>query len=156
MLVPWRHVANAGYVVAGLPGEGLAASSAQHSLGGRPRRLGFRSMQFNLVLKYQHRGNPVAEAQIGFRHHRAPCPGAFRHRQLVYVDAYVNGAPPPPARASWRVQLHESWHEGLHESGVADNLAGPFVAAGLPLAGPDGRATATWSSPSVMANTIRG
>ena len=50
------HVANAGYVV------------AQHSLN-EARRLGFRSMQFNLV--------------VGI------LPGAFRHKQLGYVDALV-------------------------------------------------------------------
>jgi len=60
------------------------------------RRWGFRSMQFNLGVSTNHRGIPLLEAH-GFRNHRHPAWGFFAHRQLGYVDAYVNGP-----EASWR------------------------------------------------------
>jgi len=63
------HVANAGYVVAEhFRRHGIGSRLCQHSLN-KARRLGFRSMQFNLV--------------VGI------LPGAFRHKQLGYVDALV-------------------------------------------------------------------
>jgi L-amino acid N-acyltransferase YncA len=64
------HVANAGYVVA----EGA-------------RRLGFRAMQFNLVVSTNTAGIRCWQrngfAVVG------TLPGAFRHRQLGFVDALV-------------------------------------------------------------------
>jgi GNAT superfamily N-acetyltransferase len=81
------HVANAGYVVAEQARrQGIGSRLCQHSLQAA-RRLGFRAMQFNLVVStnsagircWQHNGFQV----IG------TLPGAFRHRQLGYVDALV-------------------------------------------------------------------
>jgi L-amino acid N-acyltransferase YncA len=81
------HVANAGYVVAEQARRrGIGSRLCQHSLQAA-RRLGFRAMQFNLVVStnsagircWQHNGFQV----IG------TLPGAFLHRQLGYVDALV-------------------------------------------------------------------
>ena len=63
------HVANAGYVVAEhWRRQGIGSRLCQHSLQAA-RRLGFRLMQFNLVV--------------------GTLPGAFHHRRLGYVDALV-------------------------------------------------------------------
>jgi len=81
------HVANAGYVVAEhYRRQGIGSRLCQHSLQ-TARRLGFRAMQFNLVVStniagircWQRNGGQVV----------GTLPGAFRHRQLFYVDALV-------------------------------------------------------------------
>jgi L-amino acid N-acyltransferase YncA len=81
------HVANAGYVVAEqCRRQGLGSRLCQHSLQ-EARRLGFRLMQFNLVVStntagircWQRNGFQVA----------GTLPGAFRHQRLGYVDALV-------------------------------------------------------------------
>ncbi len=81
------HVANAGYVVADhCRRQGIGSRLCQHSLQAA-RRLGFRLMQFNLVVStntagircWQRNGFQV----VGI------LPGAFRHKQLGYVDALV-------------------------------------------------------------------
>jgi L-amino acid N-acyltransferase YncA len=81
------HVANAGYVVAEhCRRQGIGSRLCQHSLQAA-RRLGFRLMQFNLVVStntagircWQRNGFQV----VGI------LPGAFRHRQLGYIDALV-------------------------------------------------------------------
>ena len=81
------HVANAGYVVAEhCRRQGIGSRLCRHSLQAA-RRLGFRAMQFNLVVStntaglrcWQRNGFQVA----------GTLPGAFRHRQLGYVDAVV-------------------------------------------------------------------
>ena len=81
------HVANAGYVVAeNCRRQGVGSRLCQHSLQAA-RRLGFRSMQFNLVVStnaaaihcWQSNGFQVV----------GTLPGAFRQRQLGYVDALV-------------------------------------------------------------------
>jgi L-amino acid N-acyltransferase YncA len=81
------HVANAGYVVAGLRRrQGIGSRLCRHSLQGA-RRLGYRAMQFNLVVS----SNTAAIRcwqRNGFRI-VGTLPGAFRHRQLGYVDAHV-------------------------------------------------------------------
>jgi len=78
------HVANAGYVVTDhCRRRGIGSRLCQHSLQAA-RRLGFRLMQFNLVVStntagircWQRNGFQV----VGI------LPGAFRHRQLGYVD----------------------------------------------------------------------
>ncbi len=81
------HVANAGYVVAEhARHRGLGSLLCQHSLE-TARRLGFRAMQFNLVVSSNSaaircwRNNGFAVV--------GTLPGAFRHRQLGYVDALV-------------------------------------------------------------------
>jgi len=81
------HVANAGYVVAEYcRRQGIGSRLCQHSLQAAPR-LGFRLMQFNLVVStntagircWQRNGFQV----VGI------LPGAFRHKRLGYVNALV-------------------------------------------------------------------
>jgi L-amino acid N-acyltransferase YncA len=81
------HVANAGYVVAEqCRGEGIGSRLCQHSLQAA-RRLGYRAMQFNLVVTTNTAGIRCWERN-GFQL-VGTLPGAFRHRQLGYVDAHV-------------------------------------------------------------------
>ncbi|MBD2421895.1 GNAT family N-acetyltransferase [Cyanobium sp. FACHB-13342] len=81
------HVANAGTVVAEhCRGQGIGSRLCQHSLQ-EARRLGFRAMQFNLVVSTNTAGIRCwlrnGFAVVG------TLPGAFRHSQLGYVDALV-------------------------------------------------------------------
>ena len=81
------HVANAGYVVAELcRRQGIGSRLCQHSLK-LARQLGFRLMQFNLVVSTNTAGIRCWQrngfAIVG------TLPGAFRHRRLGYVDALV-------------------------------------------------------------------
>ena len=81
------HVANAGYGVAeAARGRGLGSLLCRHSQL-EARRLGYRSMQFNLVVS----SNAVAlhcwKAQ-GFRI-VGTLPAAFQHRRFGAVDAHV-------------------------------------------------------------------
>jgi L-amino acid N-acyltransferase YncA len=81
------HVANAGYVVAEhCRRQGIGSRLCQHSLQAA-RRLGFRAMQFNLVVSTNTAGIRCWQRN-GFRV-VGTLPGAFRHRQLGYVDALV-------------------------------------------------------------------
>ncbi|MGL6133436.1 MAG: GNAT family N-acetyltransferase [Prochlorococcaceae cyanobacterium] len=81
------HVANAGYVVAGhCRRQGIGSHLCQHSLQ-MARRLGFRAMQFNLVVSTNAAGIRCWRKN-GFRI-VGTLPGAFRHKQLGYVDALV-------------------------------------------------------------------
>ena len=81
------HVANAGYVVAEhWRRQGIGSCLCQHSLQSA-RRLGFRSMQFNLVVSTNTAGIRCWQRN-GFQV-VGTLPGAFRHRQLGYVDALV-------------------------------------------------------------------
>ncbi|MCP9771735.1 GNAT family N-acetyltransferase [Synechococcus sp. Tobar12-5m-g] len=81
------HVANAGYVVAEhCRLQGVGSRLCRHSLQAA-RRLGFRAMQFNLVVSTNTAGIRCWQ-QNGFQI-IGTLPGAFRHRQLGYVDALV-------------------------------------------------------------------
>jgi L-amino acid N-acyltransferase YncA len=81
------HVANAGYVVAQhCRRQGIGSRLCQHSLQAA-RRLGFRSMQFNLVVSTNSAGLRCWQRN-GFQV-VGTLPGAFRHRQMGYVDALV-------------------------------------------------------------------
>ena len=81
------HVANAGYVVAEhCRRQGIGSRLCQHSLQAA-RRLGFRLMQFNLVVSTNTAGIRCWQRN-GFQV-VGTLPGAFRHRQLGYVDALV-------------------------------------------------------------------
>jgi L-amino acid N-acyltransferase YncA len=81
------HVANAGYVVAEQSRrQGIGSRLCQHSLQ-TARRLGFRAMQFNLVVSTNSAGIRCWQRN-GFQV-VGTLPGAFRHRQLGYVDALV-------------------------------------------------------------------
>ena len=81
------HVANAGYVVAkGVRRQGIGTLLCQHSLR-EASRLGYRAMQFNLVVSTNTAGLRCWRAN-GFRI-VGTLPGAFRHRRLGFVDALV-------------------------------------------------------------------
>jgi len=81
------HVANAGYVVAEQARRRRIGSRlCQHSLQAA-RRLGFRAMRFNLVVSTNTAGLRCSQRN-GFQV-VGTLPGAFRHRQLGYVDALV-------------------------------------------------------------------
>jgi GNAT superfamily N-acetyltransferase len=81
------HVANAGYVVGkAVRGQGIGSLLCRHSQE-EARRLGYRAMQFNLVVSTNEAGLRTWQGN-GFRI-VGTLPGAFRHRQLGYVDAHV-------------------------------------------------------------------
>ncbi|WP_254929393.1 GNAT family N-acetyltransferase [Cyanobium sp. T1B-Tous] len=81
------HVANAGYVVAEhCRRQGIGSRLCQHSLQAA-RQLGFRALQFNLVVSTNTAGIHCWQRN-GFQV-VGTLPGAFRHRQLGYVDALV-------------------------------------------------------------------
>ncbi|MEY4808139.1 N-acetyltransferase family protein [Vulcanococcus limneticus] len=81
------HVANAGYVVAKhCRRQGIGSRLCQHSLQAA-RRLGFRAMQFNLVVSTNSAGIHCWRRN-GFQV-VGTLPEAFRHKQLGYVDALV-------------------------------------------------------------------
>ena len=81
------HVANCGYMVAASArGQGVATAMGEHSLT-EARRLGYRAMQFNLVVKTNEASVHVWH-KLGF-HIAGELPGAFRHPTAGYVDAYV-------------------------------------------------------------------
>jgi GNAT superfamily N-acetyltransferase len=81
------HVANAGYVVAEeCRRQGIGSRLCQHSLQ-TARRLGFRLMQFNLVVSTNTAGIRCWQNN-GFQL-VGTLPGAFRHQRLGYVDALV-------------------------------------------------------------------
>jgi len=81
------HVANAGYVVAEhARRQGAGSRLCQHSLQ-TARRLGFRLIQFNLVVSTNTAGIRCWQRN-GFEI-VGTLPGAFRHKQLGYVDALV-------------------------------------------------------------------
>jgi ribosomal protein S18 acetylase RimI-like enzyme len=81
------HVCNCGYVVAAAAqGHGIASAMCEDSQR-EAVSLGFRAMQFNLVVLTNARA-----IRLWQRHGFAivgTLPRAFRHRQLGYVDALV-------------------------------------------------------------------
>ena len=81
------HVANASYMVdPAAHGRGIGTAMGLHSLD-EARRLGFRAMQFNLVVSSNsaavHLWQKLGFAIVG------TIPGAFNHRKLGFVDAHV-------------------------------------------------------------------
>jgi len=81
------HVCNCGYVVAPTArGKGVASAMCIHSQHEAVAR-GFHAMQFNLVVSTNEQAIRAWKQQ-GF-HIVGALPGAFRHRQLGYVDALV-------------------------------------------------------------------
>jgi ribosomal protein S18 acetylase RimI-like enzyme len=81
------HVCNCGYVVAAdARGQGIASLMCEHSQV-EAVRLGFRSMQFNFVVS-TNEGAVRLWKKLGY-HIAGTLPGAFRHKLLGYVDAYV-------------------------------------------------------------------
>ncbi|WP_315855515.1 MULTISPECIES: GNAT family N-acetyltransferase [unclassified Synechococcus] len=81
------HVANAGYGVAeAARGRGIGSQLCRHSQQ-QAQRLGYRAMQFNLVVSTNDAGLHCWRAN-GFQI-VGTLPGAFRHRCFGDVDAYV-------------------------------------------------------------------
>ena len=81
------HVCNCGYVVvAHARGRGVASAMCEHSQR-EALAQGFRAMQFNLVVATNETAVRLWQ-RLGF-HVAGMLPGAFRHLQLGYVDAYV-------------------------------------------------------------------
>ena len=81
------HVANAGYMVAeNARGRGVGAQLCEHSQQ-EARRLGYRAMQYNLVVKTNEASVHLWQ-KMGFRI-VGSLTGAFRHAEHGYVDAYV-------------------------------------------------------------------
>ncbi|HEY1090069.1 MAG TPA: GNAT family N-acetyltransferase [Burkholderiaceae bacterium] len=81
------HVCNAGYVVSNAArGQGIATLMCEHSQR-EAKQLGYRAMQFNLVVSTNSGAVRLWQRQgfiiIG------TLPGAFAHRQLGDVDAHV-------------------------------------------------------------------
>jgi RimJ/RimL family protein N-acetyltransferase len=81
------HVCNCGYVVAAAAqGRGIAASMCEHSQR-EAVTLGFRAMQFNLVVSTNERAVRLWK-RLGFSV-VGTLPRAFHHLQLGYVDALI-------------------------------------------------------------------
>jgi len=81
------HVANCGYMTAGLAmGRGVARAMCAHSLD-RARERGFRAMQFNFVISTNERAVRLWQS-FGFEI-VGRLPAAFLHPTQGYVDAYI-------------------------------------------------------------------
>ena len=81
------HVCNAGYMVrSDARGRGIGRALCEHSLQ-EARRLGYRAMQYNLVVA-TNRGAIGLWEKIGFEI-IGTLPKAYRHSELGLVDALV-------------------------------------------------------------------
>jgi L-amino acid N-acyltransferase YncA len=81
------HVVNAGYMVRpDQAGKGIGRAMCLFSLT-EAQRLGYRAMQFNIVVKTNERAVRLWQS-LGFEI-VGQLPGAFRHQTLGFVDAYV-------------------------------------------------------------------
>jgi L-amino acid N-acyltransferase YncA len=81
------HIVNAGYMVSeNARGKGLGKLMAEFSLV-EARRLGFRGMQFNLVVKTNEKAVKLW-LKLGFEI-IGEIPEAYQHAELGYVNAYV-------------------------------------------------------------------
>ena len=84
---PGSHVCNCGYIVApAARGQGVATRMCEHSQD-EARRLGFRAMQFNLVVA-ENKAAVRLWKGLGF-HVVGTLPGAFRFPDGRFVDACV-------------------------------------------------------------------
>jgi ribosomal protein S18 acetylase RimI-like enzyme len=82
-----NHIANAGFMVdRGARGLGVGRAMGEHCLS-EARRCGYRGMQFNFVISTNESAVRLWQ-QLGFTI-VATLPGAFRHAQKGFVDAYV-------------------------------------------------------------------
>jgi L-amino acid N-acyltransferase YncA len=81
------HVANVAFMVStAARGLGVGRAMGEHCLR-EARRLGHRAMQFNFVVSTNRMAVRLWE-QLGFKI-VGTLPGAFRHRTLGFVDAFV-------------------------------------------------------------------
>jgi L-amino acid N-acyltransferase YncA len=81
------HVANAAFMVStAARGLGVGRAMGEHCLR-EARRLGYRAMQFNFVVSSNRMAVRLWE-RLGFEI-VGTLPGAFRHRALGFVDAFV-------------------------------------------------------------------
>jgi ribosomal protein S18 acetylase RimI-like enzyme len=81
------HIANCGYAThANAQGKGLARAMCEHSLE-IAKAMGFRAMQFNLVISTNTRAVALWQS-CGFEI-MARLPGVFDHPSEGYVDAFV-------------------------------------------------------------------
>jgi L-amino acid N-acyltransferase YncA len=81
------HIVNAGYMVSEKArGKGVGQLMAEFSLE-EARRLSFRGMQFNLVVKTNEKAVKLW-LRLGFKI-IGEIPEAYKHAQLGYVNAYV-------------------------------------------------------------------
>jgi ribosomal protein S18 acetylase RimI-like enzyme len=81
------HVCNCGYVVAeGARGQGVASRMCEHSQR-EAARLGFRAMQFNLVVSTNEKAVRLWK-RLGFEI-VGTLPAAFHHPRRGFVDAFV-------------------------------------------------------------------
>jgi L-amino acid N-acyltransferase YncA len=84
---PGSHVANAAFMVSpDARRAGVGRAMGEHSLS-EARRLGFRAMQFNFVVSTNAAAVRLWQ-QLGFAI-AGTLPGAFRHPEKGFVDAYV-------------------------------------------------------------------
>jgi ribosomal protein S18 acetylase RimI-like enzyme len=81
------HVCNCGYIVAAAArGRGVASALCEHSQA-EAVRLGFRAMQYNLVVSTN-----VSAVRLWQKHGFdivGTLPAAFRHPKMGYVDAHI-------------------------------------------------------------------
>lgn len=81
------HVCNCGYIVGeNARGQGVASLMCEHSQY-EAKRLGFRAMQFNLVVSTNERAVRLWQ-KLGFAI-VGTLPGAFKHPRHGFVDAFV-------------------------------------------------------------------
>jgi L-amino acid N-acyltransferase YncA len=86
-LGPGFHVANAAFMVApNAQGQGIGRAMGQHCVN-EARRLGFRAMQFNLVVSTNESAIRLWH-RLGFKI-VGTLPDAFRHPTKGYVDVHV-------------------------------------------------------------------
>lgn len=81
------HIVNAGYMVSkNARGKGIGKAMAEFSLE-EARRLGFRGMQFNLVVKTNEKAVKLW-LKMGFSI-IGEIPEAYKHSALGFVNAYI-------------------------------------------------------------------
>lgn len=81
------HVANASYMThPDASGRGIGRAMAEFSLD-EAKRLGYKAMQFNIVVKSNERAIRLWE-KLGFKI-IGEVPEAFNHAELGYINAYI-------------------------------------------------------------------
>ena len=84
---PGSHVCNCGYIVAEhARGQGVASRLCEHSQA-EAAALGYRAMQYNLVVSTNERAVRLWK-HMGFEI-IGTVPGGFRHPRLGFVDAHI-------------------------------------------------------------------